>query len=232
MSMILPCPLFSSIMLLMDHNVVLMRRSQPSFLTEPETLAFEARHRLVNSLTVIASVVRMHARTIANRTEPVPVEDVRLVLEEVGVRLEAVGRLHGCLAPADSPGNTDLANYLREVAQSVVASLSFAGQMQLSFNIPAECLVPSHTAELVMNAIKYAHPSGIAGHLLIGCYRTSDAIAVEVVDDGVGFPEGFHPKTDGNFGLQLVRCLADQLKAQLVLDDTGLGVSARLSIPA
>jgi two-component sensor histidine kinase len=72
----------------------------------------------------------------------------------------------------------------------------------------------------------------VTGHVLIGCSRTGDAIVVEICDDGVGFPEAFQPTTDGKFGLQLVRRLADELNAELVLDDTGLGVHARLSIPA
>jgi two-component sensor histidine kinase len=225
----------------MDHNVVLLRPTKVPFLSEPQTLAFEARHRLANSLAKTASIVRTHARTLTNRTAPMPVDDVRLVLEKVGLRLEAVGRFHRCLVPGDgSPERTDLANYVRDVAQSVVASLSLAGKTQLSFNIPADCFVPSHTAllaglavnELLMNAIKYSHPSGVTGHVLIGCSRTGDAIVVEICDDGVGFPEAFQPTTDGKFGLQLVRRLADELNAELVLDDTGLGVHARLSIPA
>ena len=56
-------------------------------------------------------------------------------------------------------------------------------------------------------------------------------IVVEVTDDGVGFPEGFEPATDGELGLQLVRSLALQLKGHLMLEDTGIGVRARLSFP-
>ena len=83
-----------------------------------------------------------------------------------------------------------------------------------------------------MNAIKFAHPTGVAGHLLVGCSRHEDIITVEVVDDGVGLPERFDPTVDGQFGLQLLRLLAAQLKARLEFDDTGLGLSVRLSLPA
>jgi two-component sensor histidine kinase len=86
--------------------------------------------------------------------------------------------------------------------------------------------------ELVMNTIRHAHPSGIAGQVLIGCRRDGDAIVVDIADDGVGLPEGFDPMTDGGFGLKLTRSLAAQLKAQLNFADTGTGLHVRLMIPA
>ena len=74
--------------------------------------------------------------------------------------------------------------------------------------------------------------SGIAGLLLIGCNRRGDTIVVDVVDDGVGLPEGFDPMTAGGFGLKLTRSLAARVKAQLNFVDTGTGLHARLTIPA
>lgn len=210
----------------------------PPLPSEPDALVFEAHHRVANNLALIASFVRMHARDIANRTEPASLEDVRILLEEVGLRVEAVGQLHRRLALIDQP-TVDLGAYLRDIAPSVVASLSFAGRAYLTFDARAACSMPAQAAllvglavsELLMNAIKYAHPSGVTGHLLIGCNRAGDAIIVDVVDDGVGFPEGFDPMTSGELGLQLVRSLANQLKADLRFHDTGMGVHVTLSIP-
>lgn len=225
--------------LLMNDNVAPLWRPNSTFSSEQETLASEARHRVGNSLALIAGIVRMHGRSIARRTSPVPIEDVRRVLDEVGLRLEAVGRLHRRLAPCESAETIDLAGYVRDVAQSAIDSLSFEGQTRLSFDISAPCPVPSNTAlliglcvnELLMNAIKHAHPSGVAGQVMVGCNRSSGWIVVEIADDGIGFPEGFRPATDGTAGLQLVRLLAGQLGAPLVFRDTGIGVSARLSVP-
>jgi two-component sensor histidine kinase len=212
---------------------------QTPFSSEPDALVSEAHHRVANNLALIASFVRMHARDIAKRTEPVSVDDMRILLEEVGLRVEAIGQLHGRLAHIDGSANTNLTNYLRDIAQSVIASLSFAGRAQLDFKASAECFIPAHAAlltglavsELLINAIKYAHPSGVMGNVLISCHQAGDAIIVDVADDGVGFPEGFDPMTSGELGLQLVRSLANQLKAQLVFHDTGIGMHVTLSIP-
>jgi two-component sensor histidine kinase len=86
-------------------------------------------------------------------------------------------------------------------------------------------------SELVMNAVKFAHPAGVAGELLIACNRRDDLIVIEVTDDGVGLPEGFDPAVDGQFGLQLLRSLAAQLKARLEFHNTELGLRVRLSLP-
>src|SRR5262249_36595020 len=92
-------------------------------------------------------------------------------------------------------------------------------------------LIGLAVSELLMNAVKYAHPTGVEGTVLIGCNRAGDAVIVEVADDGIGFPEDFDPLSCGDLGLQLVRSLADQLKARLTFRDTGLGVRASLRIP-
>ena len=138
-----------------------------------------------------------------------------------------------------SPASTDLTKYLRGIAQSVVVSFSSAGRAHLACGSQVACFVPGHSAllvglavrELLVNAIKFAHPSGVTGNLMVDCKQAGDAIVVDVVDDGVGFPEGFDPMTHGELGLQFVRWLAGQLDAGLAFHDTGVGVHVILRIP-
>ena len=223
----------------MNQNLVILKL--PGSLEPPaidNTLASEAHHRVGNSLALLASILRMQARTVLSGTDAVPVADVRLLVEEIGQRLQAVGRLHGRFSRLDGP--VDLAEYLREIATSAVAALAFAGRTRLRFDMTDACvasalaapLVGLAVSELVMNAVKFAHPAGVAGDLVIACNRRDDLIVIEVADDGVGLPEGFDPAVDGGFGLQLLRSLAAQLKARLEFDNTGLGLRVRLSLPA
>ena len=203
-----------------------------------DALVSEVHHRVGNSLALISGILRMQARSLASHGDTVPVADVRLLVAEVGQRLEAVGRLHGRLSRRDGP--TDLADYLCDIVKSAVGALAFAGRVRLHFDLAEGCVVSAGIAplvglavsELVMNAIKFAHPTGVTGHLLVGCNRREDVIVVEVVDDGVGLPERFDPAGDGQFGLQLLRSLASQLKARLEFDNMGLGLGVRLSLPA
>ena len=222
----------------MNQNPVIPALTKPlQFRAPNDTLVSEAHHRVGNSLALLASIVRMQARTVINGSAVVPVADVRLLIEELGQRLDAVGKLHGRLSKLDGP--VDLADYLREIAISAATGLAFAGRTYVRFDMSGTCVVPARAAplvglavsELVMNAVKFAHPAGVAGDLLIACNRRDDLIVVEVTDDGVGLPEGFDPTAGGQFGLQLLRSLAAQLKARLEFDDTELGLRVRLSLP-
>jgi two-component sensor histidine kinase len=222
----------------MNKPIELPPPAELLFSSASDALVSEVHHRVGNSLALIAGILRMQGRSLTSHGDTVPVADVRLLVAEVGQRLEAVGRLHGRLSHRDGPA--DLADYLCDIVKSAVAALAFAGRVRLHFDLAEGCVVSGAMAplvglsvsELVMNAIKFAHPTGVTGHLLVGCSRRDDMIVVEVVDDGVGLPEGFDPAVDGRFGLQLLRSLASQLKGRLEFDNTGLGLSVRLSLPA
>ena len=168
---------------------------------------------------------------------PTALNDDRLFADEIVRRIERLGELHQRLS--FSQGTADLAQYLRHIAQSAVASFDVVDRTHLQFEIPQECFVPARMAslvglavnELVMNTIQYAHPSGVAGQVFIGCNRKRDTIVIDVADDGIGLPEGFDPRTDGALGLKVVRSLATQLDAKLDFADTGTGLHVRLSVP-
>ena len=88
------------------------------------------------------------------------------------------------------------------------------------------------TAELLTNASKYAHPTGLPVKVKVHCETKDDgSFVVEVMDDGVGFPENFDPSTDGGLGFQLMRALANGLNAELQFEHDSLGVCARLVKP-
>lgn len=223
----------------MTHVGNLLPLSSPE-LPLPDTRIVEAHHRVANNLALVAGFVRMHARDFARRSEPASLEDIRILLEELSLRVEAIGQIHHRLSRIPGPEIVDLAPYLRDIGRSVMASLSFAGPTRLAFDSHGPCPLPAQSAllvglvvsELLMNAIKYAHPTGVMGNVFVGCNRAGDAIIVDVVDDGVGFPEGFEPSTSGDIGLKLVRSLSQQLKASLRFHQSGIGVHVTLNVPA
>jgi two-component sensor histidine kinase len=199
----------------------------------------ESNHRIANNLTLVASMVRLHARTVLRDDSDMPVVQVRSLLEEIGGRIDQIAHLHGLLAKADPGAPVDLCAYLREIAKTVVSSLTIGGNAHLTDASARECrVVPERaltigliTGELVTNAVKYSHPAGINGEISVGCRSEAGTIVVEVSDDGVGLPEGFDPMRNGGLGMRLVRSLADQLKARLVFDNTGIGLSVQVHMP-
>ena len=122
----------------------------------------------------------------------------------------------------------------------MIGSLGQKGTMELRFDNNCDGYIdPRHalhaaliTAELLTNASKYAHPTGLPVKVSIRCETNDDgSFMVEVMDDGVGFPENFNPSTDGGVGFQLMRALANGLDAELQFEHDSLGVCARLVRP-
>ena len=202
-------------------------------------LAAEANHRIANNLSLIAGLVRLQASTIIKQDRALAPNEVAALLEEFGERVETVGRLHRLLA--DTPdGPIEIADYLQKIATGVVSSLAREGSTALSFNSASQCRVQARQAlpiglivgELVTNAIKYAHPTGVAGMISISCRSNGAEAVIEIADDGVGLPEGLDPMTSDGLGLRLVRTLAKQLEAKLAFHDSVLGLTVTLHLPA
>jgi two-component sensor histidine kinase len=200
----------------------------------------EANHRIANNLSLVTGLVRIHARNIAQAGKPMDSAKVCALLEEIGARVESIARLHSLLATGKRGESIDLDSYLREVSAIVVSSLTSRTKAKLTHEpTSTDCTVPAERAvtiglivgELVTNAMKYSHPTGVVGVIAVGCSNAGDTMVVEVADDGVGLPEGFDPKKNGGLGLLLAHSLANQLSAKLAFNDSGIGLSVTLQIP-
>jgi two-component sensor histidine kinase len=202
-------------------------------------LIAEANHRIANNLAMIAGLARLQAAKIRSDDERFAGREVRLMLQELGGRVDAIARLHRLLANPGQTACVDLGEYLRGVADAVVATVSGMGQVTLRFEADGGCSFSSKRAlslglivgELVTNAVKYAHPTGIPGQISVSCHKGDNGcIVVEVADDGVGLPDGLDPMESAHLGLRLVRSLAQQLGANITFDDDGLGLRVTLTI--
>jgi two-component sensor histidine kinase len=201
--------------------------------------AAEINHLVANSLARMASLARIYGSRICKNPRMMSGEEVRLLLEEFGERLQTVAGLHRLLA-ARRDASIEIADYLQDIAERVVSSLSFAGENELQFACGPGCRLPPERAlsiglivcELVTNAVKYAHPTGVAGQIRIACHRRADgSIVIEVSDDGVGLPEGVDLMKNGNLGFRLVRSLVEQTEATIEVNDDGLGLGFVLQVP-
>ena len=177
----------------------LLRATVAPAVSEPLQLDLiaEANHRIANNLAMIAGLARLQGGNIRDDGDRFTGSEVRLMLQEFGGRVDAVARLHRLLANSGQRASVDLADYLRGVAEAVVATVSGVGQAGLRFEADEDCVISSKRAlslglivgELVTNAVKYAHPTRITGQINVTCQRAADGrIVVEVSDDGVGLP--------------------------------------------
>jgi two-component sensor histidine kinase len=199
----------------------------------------EAHHRIANNLALIAGFVRLQASKISKDGKPLSAADACLVLEEVEVRIQTVGRLHHLLAVREPGAQVDVAEYLRAIGGILSQSVCNTRSVDLSCDARTCMVSPQGAAllglivtELVTNSVKYAHPAGTRGRVSVLCRKDRDGgVVLSVSDDGVGLPEGFDPRVDGGLGLRVIRSLADQLDAELQFDSGPLGLTVTVTAP-
>jgi two-component sensor histidine kinase len=196
----------------------------------------EADHRIANNLASLSSAIRLQRRAISKSGKTLSADQVCLLLDDISARIEVTAKLHKSLALAVNGAGVNLGNFLRDIAE-MIGTLGPDGKMDLTVECSGEGYIePRHalhagliTAELLTNAVKYAHPTGLPVIVQVHCETKDDgSFLVEVADDGVGFPENFDPTADGGLGFQLMRALANGLNAELQFEHDCLGVRARL----
>ncbi len=201
--------------------------------------AVEADHRIANNLAVISGLIRMKATRLADQPT-LPTTEVRGLLRDIAVRIDAVARLHRLIMRHAKQPRVDLADYIREVADAAMCCLGSHDQTLLSLELEAATEVSPRDAaaigllvgEAMTNALKYAHPTGVQGKLRVASSGSSgNGFVIEVTDDGVGLPEGCDPHRAGSIGFLVMRSAAKQLGGWLTFEQTAIGLSVRLEVP-
>ena len=199
----------------------------------------EADHRIANNLASLSGVIRVQRNAISKSRRTFTTEQVCMLLDDLDARIEVTAKLHKSLAQAVNGNGVNLGDFVEEISE-MISTLSPEGRMDLTVDNSCDGYIdPRHalhagliTAELLTNASKYAHPTGLPVKVHIRCEAKGDgSFLVEVTDDGVGFPESFDPSTDGGLGFQLMRALANGLSAELQFEHDSLGVCGRLVKP-
>lgn len=204
-------------------------------LAEKTVLLNEVHHRVKNNLQVISSLLNLQSRN----AEP----GVQAALRDSQSRVRSMALMHQLLFERRDFSALELGPYLRRLGSLLRDTYLGGGSklrlevdapdcgfsMELQQAIPCGLLVN----ELVTNAIKHAFPDGRAGQVCIRLRAGTapgDGLAVlEVLDDGIGLPEGLEPGQGRGLGLQLLPLLAEQARARLaVRREAGTCVSLHL----
>jgi two-component sensor histidine kinase len=205
------------------------------------TLVHEANHRVANHLSLLVGLVQVQASKVAKGPLQITREEVHGMLREVAGKVIGVGHLHRRLSDRPNEETIDLGDYLIESSQTLVKSLTLEGRVGIVHRLDARCPARAEqvqpvaliVGEIIMNAIKHAHPTGIPVEISICCGRDSlGRTIIEIADDGIGLPEGLNPNMEGGTGLRLIRMLASSLQAELSIESDSLGTRFFLALPA
>jgi two-component system, sensor histidine kinase PdtaS len=193
---------------------------------ENHALMQEIRHRVANSLQIIASVLMQNARAAQS-------EEACEQLRNAHARVMSISDLQQQLAGATT-GTVELRAYLTKLCATIAASM-IPDPNRLSLEVVAENVTIDAgisvslglvVTELVINALKHAFPDDRGGKIIVN-YQANGAIwTFSVADNGVGMPKDI-PASSG-LGTSIIQALARQLKARVEVEDMNPGTKISL----
>lgn len=208
-------------------------------LREKIVLLKEIHHRVKNNLQIISSLLMLQSDQLDDDTS-------KQALVESVHRVRSMALIHQQLYGISSLDQIQLAEYAREMAAYLGSSLAPSVQIVVDADdvaVPVDRAVPFGLIlnELVTNALKYGRaepgvgsrlqaPNGETCDVCIEIRRTGDVVRLQVTDAGPGLPKDFDPRHAQSLGLELVRSLTRQLRAQLNVTNTP-GACFLLQIP-
>ncbi|KXV38958.1 histidine kinase [Gluconobacter japonicus] len=201
-------------------------QERESLLQQKDFLIREVNHRVQNSLQMVASFLKLQARTSTN-------EETTQALSEAQHRIAAIGLVHRRLYRGDHVGVVDLSRYLEELIQELCSSLGAAWERHLRIFLVPVTLSADRAinvglvlTELVINASKYAY-HGDAGPLHITLSETGDRLILTVSDQGCHDID-----MNGNgFGTRMMKAVVSSLSGTLTYTLLHPGLEAVMSVP-
>ena len=182
-------------------------------LRESNMLLQEVRHRVANSLQIIASVLLQTARNSES-------DETRGHLRDAHHRVMSVAALERLLSTS-ADGDVDVHAYFTSLCESISASMiGDAEQITLSVEggdgvVDAKISVGLGliVTELIINALKHAFPDGRTGKITVDYNFHGPNWVLCVRDDGVGMPLANPVRT--GLGTGIVQALAKQVRASV-----------------
>ncbi len=192
-------------------------------------LTREMSHRVKNSLTSVAGLLRVQARTALS-------QDVKNALEDAGLRVATIAQVHDHLWRSSHVGFVELVDFMSQLCKKLKGMTAghtlhcYADPMLLAADhaIPLGLLIN----ELVTNAFKYAYPEG-GGPIEVNAREIDGHLHVEVSDQGVGLPDGFDiNQPQVSLGFKVIAGMVRQLQGHLtVTSNSPKGAHFLLDLP-
>lgn len=205
-------------------------RHLKSALERQQVLLKEMNHRVKNSLSIVASMLRLQATDI---------DDTALTvhLGEAAHRVAAVARAHEQLYQRADLHRMDVGEYIgaicRDLGETAAECRIFADTVtgiEIETDRAISCALIVN--ELITNAIKYAYRNQAGGKIWVTVAEAgADSFSITVRDEGSGLPDGFDPLKAKGLGMRIIKSFTVQLNSTISVQAHNPGTEFVITIP-
>jgi len=198
-------------------------------LSEKTMLLKEVHHRVKNNLQVICSLLSMQIDNAAGAP-------CAAALNDAYSRVQAMSLIHEQIYQSESLSELDFGEYVQALSQRLFATYC-VDPLRIGIELSVETVridmqraIPCGLilSELFSNALKYAFPEGRSGLIRVSLRRIgAGRMELAVEDDGCGLPADLDWQTTASLGMQVVRTLSRQLRAEVSVRSGPGGTSFR-----
>ena len=200
-------------------------------LEQQRTLLREMRHRIANSLQIIASILLLKAGSVSS-------EETKNELRAAHQRVMSVAAVQSHLHSSDGIERIEMGPYLTKLSAGLAASMVGPKQsIDIAVAASEGALPSSHAVsvglivtELIMNAIKYAFPKPRASaRIRVTFEKAKSDWKLTVSDNGVGRVQSGDSVASTGLGTALIGALAKQLNAQITETSSPKGLTVAVT---
>jgi PAS domain S-box-containing protein len=205
-------------------------REKDDLLREKEMLLEEMRHRVANSLQIIASILLLKARTVQS-------EETRRHLQDAHQRVMSVATVQEQLRGTGHGDRIEIGPYLTKLCDTLAKSMigtdrSIAVHVEAGAGsaVSAEAVsIGLIVTELLINAVKHAFPDDRSGTIRVKYDSTGSGWQLSVSDDGVGGAGHKGQPASTGLGTSIVEALVKQLNANVDISSSPQGTSVSIA---
>jgi chemotaxis protein methyltransferase CheR len=205
-------------------------RDKENLMQQKDILLKEMRHRIANSLQLIASIILLKAGSVKS-------DESKAHLEDAHDRILSIATVQRNLDPTGEGSTVPVLDYLQTLCNSIATSM-IGGRKPITLKVtggggsvtPDEAIgLGLITTELVMNSLKHAFPDG-EGQITVTYEAKTPTWTLSVGDDGVGL-SATHMASHEGLGTSIVESLASQLDADVQRESTSRGTVVSITHP-
>jgi len=195
---------------------------------QKDTLLKEMRHRIANSLQLIASIILLKAGSVES-------EESRLHLEDAHDRILSIATVQRNLDPTGDNSEVPVVEYLKTLCASIARAM-IGGRKPITLTVKgnAATVLPDEaiglgllTTELVINSLKHAFPSG-EGQVTVTYESDAKNWTLSVRDDGIGLSGKNGSQNKEGLGTSIIDSLSKQLDATVHRKSTKKGTTVSI----